>query len=62
MMKKQLTIVEMARMGGKARAASLSKEERTRIAKKAVAARERKRAEAKRESRSLLKGKMKEGK
>lgn len=62
MMTKQLTIVEMARMGGKARAASLSAEERTRIAKKAVAAREKKRAATKRVALALLKGKMKEGK
>ncbi len=42
--KKPLTITEFARMGGKARAAKLSPEERSRIAKKAVRAREAKRA------------------
>jgi hypothetical protein len=41
--KKQLTVQEMASMGGKARAAKLSPEERSRIAKKAVTAREAKR-------------------
>jgi len=43
--KPPLTVTELARMGGKARAAKLSPEERSRIAKKAVRAREAKRAE-----------------
>jgi ABC-type hemin transport system ATPase subunit len=46
--KKPLTVQEMASMGGKARARKLSPQERSRIAKKAVAAREAKRS-AKRE-------------
>jgi hypothetical protein len=41
--KKPLTVTELARMGGLARAAKLSPEEQSRIAKKAVAAREAKR-------------------
>jgi hypothetical protein len=43
MNKKPLTVQEMASMGGKARARKLSTEERSRIAKKAVTAREAKR-------------------
>jgi hypothetical protein len=45
-MKKEtpLTVTELARMGGKARAAKLSPEELSRIGKKAVRAREAKRA------------------
>jgi len=45
MSKKPLTVTELARMGGKARAAKLSPEELSRIGKKAVAAREAKRAQ-----------------
>lgn len=41
--KKQLTVSEMARMGGIARAEKLTPEQRSKIAKKAVRARERKR-------------------
>ena len=44
MTKKPLTVTEFARMGGKARAAKLSPEELSRIGKKAVRAREAKRA------------------
>lgn len=42
--KTPLTVTELARMGGKARAAKLSPEELSRIGKKAVRAREAKRA------------------
>jgi hypothetical protein len=42
--KAPLTVTELARMGGKARAAKLSREELSRIGKKAVRAREAKRA------------------
>jgi hypothetical protein len=58
MIKKSLTVVEMARMGGKARAAKLSAEEKSRIAKKAVAAREAKRKRNARAARRLLNGKL----
>ena len=44
MSKKPLTVIELARLGGKARAAKLSPEELSRIGKKAVTAREAKRA------------------
>jgi hypothetical protein len=43
MAKKPLTITEFARMGGKARAKKLTPQQRSAIAKKAVAAREAKR-------------------
>jgi len=43
MAKKPLTVSELARMGGKARAKKLSAERRSEIAKKAVQAREAKR-------------------
>jgi hypothetical protein len=48
--KKLSAAVEMGRRGGKARAKKLSAEEQSRIAKKAVAAREAKRA-AKKEAK-----------
>jgi hypothetical protein len=38
--KKQLTLTELARLGGKARAKKLTPEQRSEIAKKAVAAQE----------------------
>jgi hypothetical protein len=50
MNKKELTVSDLARMGGKARAAKLSPEERSRIAKKAVRAREAKREAARKGS------------
>jgi hypothetical protein len=43
MIKKTLTVSEMASMGGKARAKKLSAARRSEIAKKAVTAREQKR-------------------
>jgi hypothetical protein len=43
MNKKPMTVQEMARMGGKARAKALTPAQRSKIAKKAVAAREAKR-------------------
>lgn len=49
--KKPLTVVEMARMGGKARAQKLSREQLSRIGKKAVEAREAKRAERNRQTK-----------
>jgi hypothetical protein len=48
--KKPLTVTELARMGGKARAAKLSFEELSRIGKKAVRAREAKRAAARKKA------------
>ena len=45
--KPPLTVTELARMGGKARAAKLSREELSQIGKKAVRAREAKRAASK---------------
>lgn len=45
--KKVMTVQEMASMGGKARARKLSREQLSQIGKKAVAAREAKRAERK---------------
>jgi len=42
-MAKKLTVEEMARMGGKARAKALTPAQRSKIAKKAVAGREAKR-------------------
>lgn len=47
MNKKQLTVQEMGRLGGKARAAKLSKKQLSEIGKKAVSAREARRAKAK---------------
>ena len=44
MNKKPLTVQEMGRLGGKARAAKLSKKQLSEIGKKAVSAREVKRA------------------
>jgi hypothetical protein len=47
MNKKPLTVQEMGRLGGKARAAKLSKRQLSEIGKKAVSAREAKRAAGK---------------
>jgi hypothetical protein len=52
MNKKPLTVSDLARMGGKARAAKLSPEELSRIGKKAVRAREAKREAARNKKES----------
>lgn len=55
-MKKQLTLTEFARLGGKARMASLNKKQRQELARKAGSAPKKPRLESKRSKQKQTKG------